>query len=115
MNAHIKALLATTATALSLSAVAADPSTTLPTDPGGTLTKQEARDLQTANKAQYKANKKVADANKTLDVADCKTAGLDMKDERDCKHDAKEAAQATKHDAKAVYKDNKADIKSRTE
>ena len=113
MNNHIKTLLAATAAAFSLSAMAAD--TTLANDPGGNLTKQEAQDLKTQNKAEYKANKKVADANKELDVADCKTANLDAKDERDCKHDAKTTAKAVKHDAKEVYKDNKADIKSRTE
>ncbi|HIV71835.1 MAG TPA: hypothetical protein H9903_12950 [Candidatus Aquabacterium excrementipullorum] len=113
MNTQIKTLLAATAAAFSLSAMAAD--TTLASDPGGTLTKQEARDLKTQNKAEYKANKKVAEANKDLDVADCKTASLESKDERDCKAEAKAAAKATKHDAKEVYKDNKADIKSRTE
>lgn len=115
MNTSIKTLLAATATCLSLSVMAADGTTTLPADPGGTLTKQEGRDLKTHNKADYKANKKVAEANKDLEVADCKTAGLDAKDERDCKHDAKESAKATKHDAKEAYKDNKAAIKSRTE
>lgn len=115
MNTQIKTLLAATATCFSLSVMAAEATTTLPSDPGGALTSQEARDLKTQNKADYKAHKKVADANKDLEVADCKTAGLEAKDERDCKHDAKLNAKATKHDAKEVYKDNKAGIKSRTE
>ncbi|RRR99990.1 hypothetical protein EIP75_23200 [Aquabacterium soli] len=113
MNTQLKTLLAATAAAFSLSAMAVD--TNLANDPGGNLTKQEARDLKTQNKAEYKANKKVAEANKDLDVADCKTANLEAKDERDCKHDAKTTAKAAKHDAKEAYKDNKGDIKSRTE
>lgn len=115
MNTSLKTLLATTAACFSLSALAADPTTTLPADPGGALTSQEARDLKTQNKADYKAHKKVAEANKDLEVADCKTAGLEAKDERDCKHDAKQSAKAVKQDAKEVFKDNKAAIKSRTE
>jgi hypothetical protein len=115
MNTSIKTLLATSAACFSLSVLAADPTTTLPSDPGGALTSQEARDLKTQNKADYKAHKKVAEANKDLEIADCKTAGLEAKDERDCKYDAKQNAKAVKQDAKEVYKDNKAAIKERAQ
>lgn len=115
MNTQLKTLLATTAACFSLSVMAAETTTTLPSDPGGALTQKEARDLKTQNKADYKAHKKVAEANKDLEVADCKTAGLEAKDERDCKYDAKQNAKATKQDAKDAFKDNKAAIKSRTE
>ena len=110
MNASLKAILVTTAACLSLGAYAADETITSPTPP---LTKQEARDLKTQSNAEYKARKDITEAQKELEVADCKTA-LDGKDERDCKHNAKEAAKESKRTAKDIYKQEKADIKSQT-
>lgn len=121
MNAQLKAILAAVTISASMAAVAADSVT----DAAGTSTATtatahtgdplvNARNEKTQAKAEYKARKKVADANKTLDVADCKTASLDSKDLRDCKEEAKHEAKDTKRDAKHVYKSEKADIKSET-
>ena len=41
---------------------------------GATITKDEAQDLKTQSEAQYKARKKVAEANEDLNKADCKAA-----------------------------------------
>jgi hypothetical protein len=112
IKATLQAILVTTAAYLSFPAMAAAGDAN-PNTPG--LTKQEASDLKTESKAEYKARKKVTDAQKDLDVADCKTAGLESKDERDCKKDAKDSAKASKKHAKEVYKEEKADIKANTQ
>ncbi|MDO9002413.1 MAG: hypothetical protein Q7V20_03030 [Aquabacterium sp.] len=115
-SSSLKAILAGTATVLSLSVMAADP-TVDPTNSRTELTPQQQgkRDLKTESKAEYKARKEIAEVNKDLDVADCKTAGLDSKDVRDCKRDAKENAKAAKQEAKEIYKNDKANIKAQTE
>lgn len=106
MNASFKAILVTTAAAFSLAAYAAD--TAVEATPP--LTKQEAKDLKTDSKADYKARKNITEAQKELDLADCKTSGLDSKTERDCKKAAKESAKSSKHEAKEIYKQEKEDI-----
>lgn len=106
-KASLQAILVTTVAYLSVPAIAADNNTAAPG-----LTRQEAQDLKTESKAEYKARKKVSDAQKDLDVADCKTAGLESKDERDCKKEAKDSAKASKKHAKDIYKDEKAEIKA---
>lgn len=115
-SSNLKALIASAAAVLSLSAMAADP-TVHPTNSQTELTpqQQEKRDLKTESKAEYKARKEIAEVNKDLDVADCKTAGLESKDVRDCKRDAKDTAKAAKQEAKEIYKNDKAIIKSTTE
>lgn len=110
MNANIKYILAAGTLGLSLTMAHAADTTAPATE--GKLTSEQARDLKTESKAEYKARKKVADAQEGLDVADCKTSGLDSKNERDCKHDAKEASKAAKKEAKQIHKDEKADIKA---
>lgn len=110
MNANIKTILAAGTLGLSLSMAHAVDTITPATE--GKLTSEQARDLKTESKAEYKARKKVADAQEGLDVADCKTSGLDSKNERDCKHDAKEASKAAKKEAKQIHKDEKSDIKA---
>ncbi len=107
----LQALLIATAAYAALPAIAADEVT--PTTPS--ITKEEARDLKTESKAEYKARKKISDAKKDLDVADCKTSGLESKEERDCKKEAKDTAKSYKKHAKEVYKDEKADIKANTQ
>jgi hypothetical protein len=109
MNANLKTILVTTAALFSLSAMAADP-----VDAPPPLTKHEAKDLKTESKADYKARKNITEAQKELDVADCKTSGLESKDERDCKKMAKDSAKDSKHTAKEIYKQEKADIKAQT-
>lgn len=117
MNASLKALFATLALSAGMAVHAEGPSDTdssnLPaaTSSGG-LTHAEARNEKTQAKAEYKAKKKVAEANKTLDVADCKTASLDSKELRDCKKEASIEAKETKREAKQLYKAEKADIKA---
>jgi hypothetical protein len=105
MNTSLKAILVTTATAFSLAAYAAD-TTVAPS--------HEAKDLKTESKADYKARKNITEAQKELDLADCKTSGLESKDERDCKKSAKDAAKDAKHHAKEIHKQEKADIKAQT-
>lgn len=89
----ISAMLAAFAASLCLSASAAD-------DPG--LTRSEAKDLKTQSEAQYKARKKVAEANEDLNKADCKTA-LDGSAKRACDKSAKAAARSHKANAKTVH------------
>lgn len=110
IKATLQAILVTTAAYLSFPAMA---DTGTPATPG--LTKQEAKDLKTESKADYKARNKITDAQKDLDLADCKTSGLDSKTERDCKKDAKDSAKASKKHSKDIYKDEKADIKANTQ
>ena len=106
----------TTTTAPSPSASSSVITTLPPTAAGETpITRQEARDLKTESKAEYKARKKVTDAQKVLDIADCKTAGLEPKEQRDCKKEAKDAAKAAKKEAKEIYKEDKAEIKANTQ
>ena len=107
IKASLQAILITTAAYLSVPVFAA-------TD-APTLTKEEAHDLKTESKADYKARKKVVDAQKEVGIADCKTSGLDSKDERDCKKEVKDSAKASKKHAKDTYKEEKADIKAHTE
>lgn len=122
MNAQLKALFAAIAVTTSMAAVAADPvdhthSTATPVSSStmtGTDPLVDARNEKTQAKAEYKARKKVAEANKTLDVADCKTASLDSKDLADCKQEARADAKESKREAKHVYKAEKADIKADT-
>ncbi|MGH6648958.1 hypothetical protein [Aquabacterium sp.] len=111
MNANFKYLLAAGTLGLTLSFAHAADNTAMPSGQG-TLTSEQARDLKTESKAEYKARKKVAEAQEDLDVADCKTSNLDSKNERDCKHDAKQISKESKKEAKQMYKDEKADIKS---
>jgi hypothetical protein len=110
MNANFKYILAAGTLGLTMSfAHAVD---TTPHSADGKLTSEQARDLKTESKAEYKARKKVADAQEDLDVADCKTSNLDSKTERDCKHDAKQLSKDAKKEAKQIHKDEKADIKA---
>jgi hypothetical protein len=81
--------------------------------PGATTTtgpSQAARDAKTQSKAEYKANKKVADANKDLAKADCEVKA-DGSVERACKNEAKAAAKHEKAAAKTTYEAEKKQIK----
>lgn len=116
MHQNFKTIIATTAAAFCLSAVAAD-DTVIPSSNQAQLTplQQEKRDLKTESKAEYKARKKVAEVNKDLEIADCKTSGLESKDVRECKHEAKERAGAAKDTAKQIYKQEDSAIKAQTQ
>ena len=105
MNKTLLALLAATATSLSFGAMAADND--------ATLTHSQASALKDQSDAQYKANKKMADADADVNKADCKAA-LSGGVKRACKDDAKAQAKKDKADAKLVNKAEKADIKSDT-
>ena len=115
-SSKLKAIIASAAAVLSLSAMAADPTvhpTNSQTEP--TPQQQEKRALKTESKAEYKARKEIAEVNKDLEIADCKTAGLESKDVRNCKRDAKDNAKAVKQEATEIYKSDKANIKAHTE
>jgi len=113
MTANFKHILAAGTLGLTMSFAHAVDTAAHTTD--GKLTSEQARDLKTESKAEYKARKKVAEAQQDLDVADCKTSNLDSKTERDCKHDAKQISKESKKEAKQIYKDEKADIKAMKE
>ena len=70
---------------------------------------QEAKDAKTHSKAEYKARKKVADANKDLNKADCETSA-DGSVERACKKEAKATAKQDKAEAKTLYETEKKQI-----
>ena len=71
---------------------------------------QDAKDAQTHSKAEYKARKKIADANKDLSKAECETSA-DGAVERACKNEAKAAAKQDKAEAKTIYETEKKQIK----
>ncbi|MGY4831008.1 hypothetical protein ACVNIS_20715 [Sphaerotilaceae bacterium SBD11-9] len=73
---------------------------------------QEAKDAKVQSKADYKARKKVADANKELSQADCETSA-DGAVERACKKEAKAAAKQDKAHAKTVYETEKKQIQEK--
>jgi hypothetical protein len=80
--------------------------------PGATPTgpSQAAKDAKTQSKAEYKASKKVADANKELAKADCEVKS-DGSVEHACKNEAKAAAKHDKAAAKTTYETEKKQIK----
>ena len=108
----LQTILLTTAAymGLGMPASAADNTAATPA-----LTKQEAKDLKTESDADYKARKNITEAQKELEVADCKTAGLGSKAERDCKKAAKDAAKDAKEHAKDIHKQEKDAIKAHTD
>jgi hypothetical protein len=110
MNKTLTTLLAATATCFGLAAHAADVGATASTD-APTLNRDEAKQLKTQSDADYKARKKVADANKALDKADCKNT-FDGGVERACKSDARATAKEAKAEAKVIHEAEKADIKA---
>lgn len=85
-------------------------SVTQPSGNQGSISRGQARDMKNEAKAEYKAQKKVADANEELNKAECET-NLDGGTERACKKTAKKAAETDKAAAKTVYKAQKQDIK----
>jgi hypothetical protein len=89
------AAIAAIATVFCLSAQAAD-------DPATGISRSEAKDLKTQSEAQYKARNKVAEAQETLNRADCKTA-LEGSAKRACEKTAKSAAKTQKSAAKTVH------------
>ena len=98
MNKTVSTLLAAAVAALCLQANAADDKAAA----GAVVTKDQAKDLKTQSEADYKARKKVAEANEVLDKADCKTA-LEGSAKRACDKSAKAGAKGTKADAKMVH------------
>lgn len=75
-----------------------------------TLSKGEAKDLKVHADAEYKARKKVADAAKDLNKADCETSA-DGSVERACKKNASASAKQDKAAAKELHEKEKAEIK----
>lgn len=105
MNRHFTATFAALATAFCLSAHAADDATA-----GSGISRSEAKDLKTQSEAQYKARKKVAEAQEDLNRADCKTA-LDGGARRACEKTAKADAKTKKAAAKTVHEAEESAIK----
>ena len=97
MSKTVSTLLAAAVAALCLQVNAADDKAA-----GAGITKDQAKDLKTQSEADYKARKKVAEANEVLDKADCKTA-LEGSAKRACDKSAKAGAKGTKADAKMVH------------
>ncbi len=91
-------LLAAAGTLLAMSAQAADTAAS-----GAMLNRAEAKDLKNQSDAKYDANKKVSEANESLNKADCKSA-LDGSAKRACEASAKQHAKADKADAKTEHK-----------
>ena len=131
MNFRLTSAVAACAACLSLSAMAADPvphrvepgipstsatpATTPPATDPAVLSSKEARDLKTESKAHYKASKKIAEADKDVAIAECKTSGLSAKEMEACKRDAKKVAKEAKRDAKQLLKEERADINANME
>lgn len=120
MNKITTALLSAFAACAVVSAHAGDQPTPNPANTtattessGGTLTKAEARDLKVQSKGEYKARKKVADANKDLNKANCEV-GADGMLEHACKKDARLTAKQEKAEAQVIHEAEKADIKAKT-
>jgi hypothetical protein len=84
-----------------------------PATPPGTVMSQEAKDAKVHSKAEYKARKKIAEANKDLNKADCETSANGSV-ERACKKEAKAAAKHEKAEAKTTYETEKKQIKDGT-
>ena len=87
-------------------------STQTPTTPQ--ITHAEAKDLRTQSDAEYKARKKVAEANREPNKAECKTE-LEGGTERACKKSAKIEAKQDKANAKMIHESEKADIKAKAQ
>lgn len=104
----LSAALAAAMLTLGAPAQAADDATS-----GSGLTKTEAKDLKAQSEGNYKARKKVAEADEALDKADCKAA-LDGSAKRACDKTAKYDAKSDKAAAKTVHEVEKKAIKDAT-
>ena len=100
MNKTISTTLLAFAASLCLSAHAAD----------ATISGGEAKDMKTQSEGQYKARKKVVEANEELNKADCKTA-LEGSAKRACEKSAKQAAKSDKAAAKMLHESEEKVIK----
>lgn len=125
MNKSLATVLAATVTCLGLAAHAQDlkpgdpnttttTTTTVTTDtvvptPSPGLSKAEGKDLRNQSEAQYKARKKIADANLDLNKADCESTSTGAV-KRACKSDAKAQAKKDKADAKVIHTEEKSAI-----
>lgn len=77
---------------------------------GPTVLTQEGKDAKAQAKGEYKARKKVAEANKELNKADCETSADGMA-EHACKKNARAISKQEKAEAKMNYENEKKDIK----
>jgi hypothetical protein len=77
---------------------------------GPTILTQEGKDAKEHSKAEYKARKKVAEANKELNKADCETSSNGMA-EHACKKNARAISKQEKAEAKMIHENEKKDIK----
>lgn len=72
---------------------------------------QEGKDAKETAKGEYKARKKIAEANKELNKADCEVSANGMA-EHACKKHARAQAKEEKAEAKMLYENEKKDIKA---
>lgn len=103
--------LAALATACALGLPAAHAADDAASAPG--LSKDDAKSLKTQSEGEYKARKKVAEANEALDRADCKAA-LDGAAKRACEKSAKAGAKSVKASAKMAHEIEEKQIKDAT-
>ncbi len=82
----------------------------MPATPPTVLT-QEGKDAKEISKGEYKARKKVAEANKELNKADCEVSSNGMA-EHACKKHARAQAKEEKAEAKMIRENEKKDIKA---
>lgn len=75
----------------------------------GSLT-QAGKDAKEHSKAEYKARKKIAEANKELNMADCETSSNGMA-EHACKKNARATAKQEKAEAKMIHENEKKEIR----
>jgi hypothetical protein len=109
-----KKLLATMiAATLSYGVASAQTQPDSPSTPEPNVPSQEAKDAKVHSKAEYKARKKIADANKELNKADCETSANGMS-EHACKKEARATAKADKAHAQKIHEDEKKEIKEGT-
>lgn len=114
-----KLLAAIVATTLGCGLATAQTTTTAPNSgsPGAapatapSILTQEGKDAKETAKGEYKARKKIAEANKELNKADCEVSSNGMA-EHACKKHARAQAKEEKAEAKMVYENEKKDIKA---
>ena len=75
------------------------------------LTRGEQHDMKVQSEADFKARKKIADANLDENKAACENAAYGSL-EHACKKDAKAEANKDKADAKVIHEADKVDIKN---
>lgn len=77
---------------------------------GPTVLTQEGKEAKVEAKGEYKARKKIAEANKALNKADCENSSDGMA-EHACKKNARATAKQEKAEAKMIYENEKKEVR----